>query len=146
MPTARRVECRVISYPEPLLWPNPEAVQSMESIDQAIDTIQKSPDQIDSMLNQHLSGGRSKALRFLYIPTAMYALRPESSNTPGKQRQRARADGKKRRNEIVQTLDSLFDQSSIGVSVVTLDLDDGSIKQPEGFREDAESTIPEVRR
>eukprot|EP00984_Skeletonema_dohrnii_P027969 scaffold17737_cov80-Skeletonema_dohrnii-CCMP3373.AAC.1 len=34
-------------------------------------------------------------VKLLYIPTAMYALNPQSSNTPGKQRQRARADGKK---------------------------------------------------
>jgi len=69
-------------------------------------------------------------LRVLYIPTAMYALRADSANSPGKQRQRARADGKKRRTIVLKTLEQLFDQ--VNVLGVTLDLDDGSIKQPTG--------------
>jgi len=47
-------------------------------------------------------------LRLVYIPTAMYALRCDSTNTPGKQRQRARADGKKRRNELVSMVEKLM--------------------------------------
>jgi hypothetical protein len=47
-------------------------------------------------------------LRLVYIPTAMYAVRRDSNNTPGKQRQRARADGKQRRDAIVQLLHQLF--------------------------------------
>lgn len=47
-------------------------------------------------------------LRIVYIPTAMYALRSDSKNTPGKQRQRARADGKKRRNGLVSTVEKLL--------------------------------------
>ena len=39
----------------------------------------------------------------------MYALRPDSDNTPGKQRQRARADGKKRRTAIINQLQELFE-------------------------------------
>eukprot|EP00804_Cyclotella_cryptica_P026337 CCRYP_007660-RA/>CCRYP_007660-RA protein AED:0.22 eAED:0.22 QI:364/1/1/1/1/1/2/1660/321 len=79
-------------------------------------------------------------LRFLYIPTAMYALNPQSSNTPGKQRQRARADGKKRRDQISNLLNQLFhgvdaaESAKINVCAITLDLDDGSLKQPVGFR------------
>ena len=46
-------------------------------------------------------------IRILYIPTAMYALQTDSSSTPGKQRQRARADGKKRRDLIIQYIEQL---------------------------------------
>ena len=81
-------------------------------------------------------------IKIVYIPTALYALRKDSTNTPGKQRQRARADGKQRRDRIVQFIETLFqsndddDQvthtginSLLNTLVVTLDLDDGSIKQ-----------------
>jgi hypothetical protein len=87
-------------------------------------------------------------LRFLYIPTAMYALNPQSSNTPGKQRQRARADGKKRRDQIINLLDELFngiraESSKMNLCAITLDLDDGSLKQPVGFQNPG--FIPKVR-
>lgn len=77
-------------------------------------------------------------LRVLYIPTAMYALRPGSTSTPGKQRGRNRADGKKRRNEILQLLQTQLQQvvpcvkdTTIAVRAVTMDFDDASVKQPE---------------
>jgi len=70
----------------------------------------------------------NRCVKLLYIPTAMYALRKDSTNTPGKQRQRARVDAKQRRDLIVATLDSVFDGSDI--LAVSLDLDDGSVKQP----------------
>ena len=70
-------------------------------------------------------------LRVLYIPTAMYALNPQSTNTPGKQRQRARADGKQRRDQLLNLLKDLFPQQ-VNLLAVTLDLDDGSLKQPYG--------------
>lgn len=83
-------------------------------------------------------------LKFLYIPTAMYALNPQSSNTPGKQRQRARADGKKRRDQVAKFLEGLFNYNSpvINVCCITLDLDDGSLKQSVGFNN--EDAIPKV--
>jgi len=68
-------------------------------------------------------------LRVVYIPTAMYALRSDSTNTAGKQRQRARADGKKRRNGLVSMVEKLLGDD-VTVRAVTLDLDDSSIKQP----------------
>jgi Peptidase family S51 len=88
--------------------------------------------------------GRSVALRFVYVPTAMYALRRDSANTAGKQRQRARADAKKRRDDICDLILSLFQQDpsthfdssqhririDVSLQVVTLDWDDGSLKQP----------------
>jgi ribosomal protein L28 len=85
--------------------------------------------------------------RFLYIPTAMYALDPQSSNTPGKQRQRARADGKKRRDQVANLLSELFvsdgaRKAKVNVCAITLDLDDGSLKQPIGFLDQA--SIPKV--
>ncbi|CAJ1948401.1 unnamed protein product [Cylindrotheca closterium] len=92
-------------------------------------------------------------LRFLYIPTAMYALRKDSTNSPGKQRQRARADGKKRRTQIVQLIQDQFanayhemndcsdddikeqmKSSPVKALAVSFDLDDGSLKQPEGSK------------
>ena len=83
-------------------------------------------------------------LRFLYIPTAMYAIRKDSNNTPGKQRQRARQDGKSRRTQIAQLIQDHFtqayneisgsstDESPVNVLTITLDFDDDSLKQPEG--------------
>ena len=70
-------------------------------------------------------------VRVLFIPTAMYALRSDSTRTPGKQRQRARADGKKRRNGIVSMLSEQLDGKATVLSI-TGDLDDNSAKQPEG--------------
>ena len=79
-------------------------------------------------------------LRVLYIPTAMYSLRPGSTSTPGKQRGRNRADGKKRRTEILRLLagqlETFVDTSCsnndvLAVRTVTMDFDDGSVKQPE---------------
>lgn len=80
-------------------------------------------------------------LRLLYIPTAMYALRKDSLNTPGKQRQRARADAKSRRDAIVQYLQNVFIHDAqnattnsqpitVDVSALTLDIEDGSLKHP----------------
>ena len=88
----------------------------------------------------------TSCVKVLYIPTAMYALDQNSSNTPGKQRQRARADGKKRRDKLVELVDTLlsipndkadnnFDNNQrrqIDVLTITLDVDDGSLKQPAG--------------
>jgi len=98
-------------------------------------------------------------VRILYIPTASYALNPQSSNTPGKQRQRARADGKKRRTQLLNLLEDLLSSKDdenennsgtdglspdengsdprrrrrrINLLSTTLDLDDGSLKQPVG--------------
>ncbi|KAL3936110.1 MAG: hypothetical protein SGARI_002701, partial [Bacillariaceae sp.] len=85
----------------------------------------------DSSNNNNDNESDPLELRIVYIPTALYALRKDSTNTPGKQRQRARADGKKRRNLIVQMLSSLMGDRGVSVSAVTLDFEDGSIKQPE---------------
>eukprot|EP01082_Thalassiosira_pseudonana_P011671 g10490.t1 g10490 contig4:1967476-1968709(+) len=65
-----------------------------------------------------------------------------SANTPGKQRQRARADGKKRRDQVLHLFDELMTiNDSIGTKLnlqaITLDLDDGSLKQPVGSYETA---------
>lgn len=97
-----------------------------------------SDDAMDYLLS--VSNG-SIDLRFLYIPTAMYALNPQSSNTPGKQRQRARADGKKRRDQVTNVIDELFN-AKIQISAITLDLDDGSLKQAIGFSD--QESIPKV--
>jgi len=84
-------------------------------------------------------------VRLLYIPTAMYALNPSSANTPGKQRQRARADGKKRRTVVAQQLQDLLQPhlSDVKVLAITLDLEDGSLKQAVGS--DHPSDFPKVR-
>jgi hypothetical protein len=93
-------------------------------------------DKTQSML-QFLTG-RNLELRVLYIPTAMYALNPNSSNTPGKQRQRARADAKKRRNQLIVGIQELFQKEerlNLDILAVTLDFEDGSIKQPIGSQD-----------
>jgi len=86
----------------------------------------------------------SFVVRLLYIPTAMYALNPSSANTPGKQRQRARADGKKRRTVVAQHLQDLLQPhlSDVKVLAITLDLEDGSLKQAVGS--DHASDFPKV--
>lgn len=110
-------------------------------------------------INHLLSNSQSIDVRILYIPTAMYALNPQSGNTPGKQRQRARADGKKRRAQLLQLVEELMfptdgteDDDFYGsdgsrkwnLLAVTLDLDDGSLKQPVGGYGDESLLFPEV--
>lgn len=69
-------------------------------------------------------------LRFIYIPTALYAIRYESNNTIGKQKQRFRVDAKQRRDNIVQLLYELLVSFYIpSIHSITFDLDDDSIKQ-----------------
>jgi len=93
--------------------------------------------------------------RVLYVPTAMYAPDPRSSSTPGKQRQRARADGKKRRDKLLRLVEDLLTiddddrddgrdddrrRRRIGVLSTTLDLDDGSTRH--NFGSDDASHFP----
>jgi len=132
--------------------------------------VKRKQDYIQSLLtyiqraSSVLSTSTPPPIKILYIPTAMYALRKDSQNTPGKQRQRARADGKKKRNELLHFVQHLFadycddeknncdsdnyddtvnqKESSLfmNISSVTLDLDDGSIKQPETTLSSSAST------
>lgn len=128
----------------PCNGPNIQALQRLEQLDGALDKLKNddetSKDPVQLLLQTATDWPMT--LRFVYIPTAMYALRRASTNTPGKQRQRARADGKKRRDEIVALLHQLLlsthntkgkqDERSchnINIATVTLDLDDGSLKQ-----------------
>lgn len=67
--------------------------------------------------------------KLTYIPTASYAVDPQSKLTQGQQRQRARRDGKQRRDRIVQVLGAC--------DAATLDLMDGSIKGWPSSPEDA---------
>ena len=122
----------------PCCGPDTEALQNMESVDATLARIQKDPNAIQEWL-EHLNHNLN--LRVLYIPTAMYALRADSTNTPGKQRQRARADGKKRRAQVVECIQGMFPEN-VNVITITLDLDDGSVKQPEGS--DNASDFPKV--
>lgn len=123
------------SIQSPCCGPDLDAVMSMEQADAALADLEggRLPwrDILASLAGSADGEDSSLELRFLYIPTAMYAIRRDSQNTPGKQRQRARADGKKRRNEIVDLLSSQLGDR-VTILAATLDLDDGSIKQPEG--------------
>jgi len=117
----------------PCCGPDLEAVKSMEWADVALVDLEEGRVRWEDVLN-HLvehSSTDSLELRFLYIPTAMYALRRDSTNSPGIQRQRARADGKKRRNEIVNLLSHKLN-GKVSIRTVTLDLDDSSIKHLDG--------------
>jgi hypothetical protein len=123
----------------PCNGPDPEAWRAMERVDDA--TVKASFDNVIEwkLLTESMD---APVLRFLYIPTALYAVNPESSRSAGRQRQTARADGKKRRGQVAQLVSSLFDER-IPLHVCTLDLDDGSVKQPEGS--EASEDFPEVR-
>ena len=111
----------------------------MEQADLALERIHDPNSNLHDILQNvtpTLCADNHLEVRLVYIPTAMYALRPESSSTPGKQRQRARADGKQRRNAIVQLLgqelEKVLPRHVVGsIRAVTLDLEDGSVKQPE---------------
>lgn len=121
------------SLQSPCCGPDLSALKKMEDADAALAGLRENQQSWESLLDNLIEDEKSDEfeLRFVYIPTAMYALRSDSNNTPGKQRQRARADGKKRRNEIVQMLsEKLGDE--VSVLAVTMDLDDASVKQPEG--------------
>jgi hypothetical protein len=127
----------------PCCGPDLDAVMNMESADASLEKLEQGLLPWESVLGSlSESSEEPLELRFLYIPTAMYALRRDSENTPGKQRQRARADGKERRGEIINLLGDQLGYS-VNIRAVTLDLDDGSIKQPEGS--DDPSAFPKVR-
>ena len=115
------------------------ARQALEVADQQLSILKKTTDSstiltMDDNVNNHAD--RGCALRFIYIPTARYALKSNSTDTPGKQRLRAEAEARERRLQIVTTLTSIFSQqeNEIRIHSVTLDLDDGSIKHPEGSK------------
>jgi hypothetical protein len=124
----------------PCCGPDVSALDTMEDVDVGLSNLEEQSGSWEALM-ESLGDEERLELRFLYIPTAMYALRKGSNNTPGKQRQKARADGKSRRNEIVKVIeDKLGEKAS--VLAATLDLDDGSIKHPEGV--DDLSRFPEV--
>lgn len=139
----------------PCAGPDIELLNSLEDADKLASSSSSVPSSdADKILKELSEKNDSEAsplsLRFLYIPTAMYALRSDSNNTPGKQRQRARADGKKRRTLIIKQLSDLFSSGTstsgnggIEISAVTLDLDDGSIKQP--YSSNTEDNSPDQR-
>jgi Peptidase family S51 len=109
----------------PCCGPDVPTLDLLQEVDSLLQQISVHPHPLD-LLQDH----PQRTLRFLYIPTAQYALRKGSDNTPGKQRQRSRADAKTRRTRIVKTLAELFPDTKI--LTTSLDLDDGSIKQSEG--------------
>lgn len=128
----------------PCNGPDPVLLEQLEATDKILEGLQEHSqsqlhwkDPLRLLCKHHESLG----LRILYIPTAMYALRPNSTSKPGKQRGRNRADGKKRRNEIVHLVTSQLEDALVvsdsssktrfTVSTVTLDFDDASVKQPE---------------
>lgn len=118
----------------PCCGPDPETLFALERADQmAGELVNISAGKIDSQTTRFFNDVPcSRQCRVLYVPTALYALRPDSTNTPGKQRQRARADGKKRRDKIVKLAQDLVGAAGFEILAVTLDLDDGSLKQPVG--------------
>ena len=73
------------------------------------------------------TGSVDARIRLTYVPTAMYALRRASQRTPGVQRQRARRDGKQKRDRAVA-----FFGGPARCDAVTLDLWDASVKHAVG--------------
>ena len=117
----------ISSFAEGIL-PSPTARQFLH--DGLVDALQQQQQEQEPQIDKQ--DINQQQLRFLYIPTAMYALRTDSVNSPGKQRQRARVNGMKRRTAVLQLVRELLDDDDVLILAVTLDLDDGSIKQPEG--------------
>lgn len=116
----------------PCSGPNVTAIDRLEAVDDALRRLDSDPDPLQLLLGV-LDGSDTPRLRFVYVPTALYAVRLDSTNTPGKQRQRARADAKQRRDAIVQLLQSSqLLGTLIPVDVVTLDWEDGSVKHAMG--------------
>ena len=116
----------------PCCGPDLDALTSMELADASIAELEGGKVPWKRMLHSLSESCEDPLqLRFMYIPTAMYALRRDSQSTPGKQRQRAKADAKKRRNEIVDLLSSQLGDA-VSIRTVTMDLDNGTINQPEG--------------
>ena len=66
-------------------------------------------------------------VRMIYVPTAMYAFRKDSNSSPGKQLQRAKADGRKRRQKVI---DHLQESLTLPISVVTYDIKTSTITNP----------------
>jgi hypothetical protein len=114
----------------PCCGPDVSALDNMDDADAGLSNLEEQPGSWEALM-ESVGDEESLELRFLYIPTAMYALRKGSNNTPGKQRQKARADGKSRRNEIVKVIEDKLGENA-SVLAATLDFDDGSIKHPEG--------------
>ena len=79
---------------------------------------------IKAAVQERAAGER---VRFAYVPTAGYALRKDSNRTPGVQRQRARRDGKQKRDRVVDFLGG-----PTACDALTLDLCDASIKHAVG--------------
>jgi peptidase E len=80
-------------------------------------------------------------LRFIYVPTARYALKSQCTDAPDTQRQRARAEALERRSEIITTLSNIFSkpkdqENQICIHSVNLDFDDGSIEDCEGSQDE----------
>ena len=114
----------------PCCGPDVSALDTMDDVDAGLSNLEEQRGSWEALM-ESVGEEESLELRFLYIPTASYALRKDSNNTPGKQRQRARADGKSRRNEIVKVIEDKLGENA-SVLAATLDFDDGSIKHPEG--------------
>lgn len=124
-----QVESSVVA--SPCNGPDIESLGSMEDIDCALKSLSNDSIDFKSIFNKI-----DPTIRLLYVPTAMYALRKDSTRSPGKQRQRARADGKKRRTQVVSVLNEIFD-NAVQVHTVTMDFDDDSVKQPQGSENDS---------
>jgi len=132
----------------PCCGPNARLITDMEELDEEVQQLKDLTHQESSEIpDQIIEKNGDLVLRLIYIPTALYALRPDSSNTPGKQRQRARYDAKQRRIGLESFLIDLFDSEdddiTVNVVAVTLDLDDGSIKQASCSKEGSKCDFPE---
>jgi len=154
----------------PCNGPDPELLGRLEAADRVVEeSKQPSPerrplgedwkDRLGKLCRTKKRDGSGSALelRVAYVPTAMYALRPGSTSSPGKQRQRNRADGQKRRNALLSALSGQLleffesgfasddeDPRMVTVRTVTLDLDDASVKRPEERRFGGGDDAPET--
>lgn len=122
----------------PCNGPDISMLDQLESIDTTIQRLSlKSSSSSESDTNDRDDNNETNGmkpelppLRFLFIPTAMYALRPDSKKSPGLQRKRSRADAKQRRDDIVRFLREEIVPANQDIHVVTMDFHDSSVKHP----------------
>lgn len=124
-------EVRRSAVQSPCCGPSIPALDKLQEIDDMISLLEASKDNVTKIMLPL----RTREFRMVYIPTAMYARRPESQSSPGKQRQRAKADARKRRTRVASFVSDLMD---LEVQAVTIDLNDGSAVHQ--FDEDTENT------
>ena len=118
---------------------DPVAPQALDMADRQVPINDKGRTLLSELFidNSNRTSNGGGVLRFIYVPTARYAMKSNTTDTPDTQRQRAQTEAKKRRSQIITMLSSIFfepefQENQIRIHSVNLDFDDGSIEDREG--------------